>query len=73
MQAQKYLSDLRPVVSLGVALVVTLLRCLGILVRLLFSFPLSHSLSDVRSVSLLAFRTVTTEWVEQLDLLAAGA
>lgn len=73
MQVQKYLSDLQPLVSLGVILFVTPLRCLGILERLRFSFPLSHSLSDVRSVSLLGFRTVTTARVELLDLSSAGA
>lgn len=72
MQVQKYLSDLLPLVFLGVVLDVVQLRYLGILVPLLFSFPLSHSLSDVRSVSLLAFRTITAEEVELQDLLPAG-
>lgn len=72
MQVQKYLSDLLPLVFLGVVLDVVQLRYLGILVPLLFSFPLSHSLSDVRSVSLLAFRTITAEGVELQDLLPAG-
>lgn len=56
----RYLSDLRPLVSLGFDLV-DRLQCLGILVRLVFSFPLSHSLSDVRSMLLLAFCTITTD------------
>lgn len=67
---QNHLSDL--LVSLVVVDDVTLSWYLGILVCLLFSFPLSHSLSEVRSVSRLAFRTITTEWADLLDLLSAG-
>lgn len=52
------LSDLLPFDSL--VFVAVLFRCLGILECLWFSFPLSHSLSDVRSVSLLGIRTITT-------------
>lgn len=72
-KVEKYLSDLQPLVSFGAILDITLVWGLGILVRLLFSFPLSHSLSDVRSVSLLAFCTVTTARVELLNLSSAGA
>lgn len=68
-----HLSDLPPFFSFVVVLVVLVLRRIGILVRLLFSFPLSHSLSDVRSVSLLAFRTGITEWVDILELSPTGA
>lgn len=60
VQVQKYLSDLQSLVSLRDTLDVMLLGCLWILERLRFSFPLSHSLSDVRSVSLLALCTFTT-------------
>lgn len=67
-----YLSDLLSLASLLGILFIPVLRCLGILERLLFSFPLSHSLSDVRSMSLLGFRTITTEKAELLDLSSAG-
>lgn len=73
IQVQKYLFDLRSLVSLRDTLDVMLLGCLWILERLRFSFPLSHSLSDVRSVSLLALRTFTTAWVQLLDVSSAGA
>lgn len=73
MQVQKYLPDPRSLVSLRDTLDVMLLGCLWILERLRFSFPLSHSLSDVRSVSLLALRTFITAGVQLLDVSSAGA
>lgn len=73
IQIQEYLSDLSSLVSFGIILNVTLLRWLGILERLWFSFPLSHSLSDVRSVSLLAFCIVSAAQVELLYVSSAGA
>lgn len=67
-----HLSDFLLLISLAGPLFVRLLRCLGILDRLRFSFPLSPSLSDVRSMSLLAIRSVTTAGEELLDFSSAG-